>query len=229
MAFLNLGAIELYQKTKPKCNTKRPLTAEDREKNRQRANQLYLQQKQEAQQRRKILQEKQFQENQHRYPKLYMLLQSVDFENWFEALTGQAWDHSIDYDVDEVKLRLLNEQRFLDWKEGKMSSVEEEKNWRLCQEMSCIDKNIKGSQRYRAMLMLSTPKWSNLKAIEAIYAERDRRNKEYSGIGPFQVDHIVPIQGRTVCGLHVPANLRVIPAQENMRKGSSFCKSYLLK
>lgn len=34
------------------------------------------------------------------------------------------------------------------------------------------------------------------------------------------VDHIVPLQHPQVCGLHVPANLRVIPLAVNVRKGN---------
>lgn len=38
----------------------------------------------------------------------------------------------------------------------------------------------------------------------------------------YHVDHIIPLAGRNVSGLHVHENLAVIPAIENMQKRNHF-------
>lgn len=73
----------------------------------------------------------------------------------------------------------------------------------------------------RASKLLATPKWlseAQLKDIQTEYALRDWCSK-VMGI-EFHVDHIVPLKGEEVCGLHVPWNLRVIPAKVNLTKGN---------
>lgn len=65
-----------------------------------------------------------------------------------------------------------------------------------------------------------TPVWADLLAIQKVY-EMARDMNEKTG-EEWQVDHIIPLQGKLVSGLHVHANLQVLPALENARKHNSF-------
>lgn len=60
------------------------------------------------------------------------------------------------------------------------------------------------------------PQWANEFFISEAY--RLARLREQVCGGKWHVDHIVPLRGRTVCGLHCEANLQVIPALENQQK-----------
>jgi hypothetical protein len=77
--------------------------------------------------------------------------------------------------------------------------------------------NTARSARRRAAKMQATPSWSNKEHIESLYLIT-AINRE--GGYDMHVDHIVPLQSDTVCGLHCEANLQLLPASDNISKGN---------
>ncbi len=73
--------------------------------------------------------------------------------------------------------------------------------------------NAKNAAR-QAHIKTATPPWADLEKIRAIY--------DAAASAGLEVDHIVPLRGRLVCGLHCEANLRAIEPEENRRKTNSF-------
>ena len=63
-----------------------------------------------------------------------------------------------------------------------------------------------------ARKLQATPAWSDHDEIREIYAAANKLGME--------VDHIVPLRSKIVCGLHVPANLAIIPAWANRKKSN---------
>ena len=79
------------------------------------------------------------------------------------------------------------------------------------------------SAKKRASILERTPKWLSQEHIEAIKVEYELAYWCSTVMGSqYHVDHIVPLQGKTVSGLHVPWNLRVIPAKDNLSKGNKW-------
>lgn len=82
-------------------------------------------------------------------------------------------------------------------------------------------KNAAQTMRRQAAKIMRTPRWltpEDWSSIKSKYSEA-RSMTLVSGVA-HQVDHIVPLRGKSVCGLHVPWNLRVIPARENAKKSN---------
>jgi hypothetical protein len=83
-------------------------------------------------------------------------------------------------------------------------------------------KVLEQSSRKRATKLNRTPLWLNsgdLFEIECVYTYA----KSLNNIGlNYHVDHIIPLRGKKVSGLHIASNLQVIPAIENLIKSNKF-------
>lgn len=69
----------------------------------------------------------------------------------------------------------------------------------------------------RGRLLNATPNWlveQDFDDIKNFYIEA-----QYFG---YDVDHIIPLQNKLVCGLHVPSNLQIISHTENVRKNNKY-------
>lgn len=111
-------------------------------------------------------------------------------------------EQSAEFDRHERELLALHESRKFEREQAKL-------------QQSKALQNARNSSR-RARERQRSVSWANHEKIKSIYLEAVRLS-EATGI-PHHVDHIYPLAGVSVSGLHVENNLRVIPAVDNMRK-----------
>ena len=78
----------------------------------------------------------------------------------------------------------------------------------------------RGAQRRAAQLKRTWFKDHYKEEVKAVYKMAESM-RDFTGLD-WHVDHIIPLQGKLVSGLHVPWNLKVIPAEDNVRKGNKF-------
>lgn len=69
------------------------------------------------------------------------------------------------------------------------------------------------STKRKKRIKQATPDWADLEAIRVFYEYRPDK---------MEVDHIVPISGETVCGLHIIENLQYLSRSANASKNNRF-------
>ena len=138
--------------------------------------------------------------------------------------------HNINYRKDNKELmkkreklyrlknkEIIKEQQSEWFNKNKEKVLKQQKEYRTLNKGITNDRNA----RRRARKLNATPQWLTPKQkqeIQDIYVECSRMSKETSI--SHHVDHIIPLQGKTVCGLHVPWNLQILTDAENLLKSN---------
>ena len=123
----------------------------------------------------------------------------------------------------EAKSRYYEENRDEVIQRAALRPPEEKRKSREAWKRANPDKVQAHTKSRRRKHRNATPKWLSAKQrnqMREMYRIA-RTSTQITGV-QYVVDHIVPLRGTDVWGLHVPWNLRVITQDENLRKSNTF-------
>lgn len=131
-----------------------------------------------------------------------------------DELKKNIYPYQNDVDVEHMLNDLMHKKIIIKLDDGyKIANI-----YKWCVESKTIETSFYASNR-RASKRNASPLWADRKKIKDIYTQA--KILSLSGIS-HHVDHIIPLQNKNVCGLHVENNLRIITASENIKKSNKF-------
>jgi hypothetical protein len=119
----------------------------------------------------------------------------------------------IRYDANPKEMNLKNTLR----RNAKVEEYRERD--RKYSKVHRTEKYVHNSKRRKGVEM-ATPKWADLEEMARIYKLSESLSKNTNI--KHNVDHIIPLKHKLVCGLNIPSNMRVITQKENFQKGNKF-------
>jgi len=162
-------------------------------------------------------------DNKENHKLVYALFQQRGGANWFESLTGLELDEGriyrdIIYFQDCLECAILVEDEI----NNPSATKREIKRIQYKQLLRLTDKGASAPplKIRQALVSLGTPAWADMEKVKHFYDE-SRNITKSTGVA-HNVDHIVPIKHKRVCGLHNEFNLQVITKTENHKKGNRF-------
>lgn len=136
-------------------------------------------------------------------------------------LKNHLWQIEHPERVKEISRRHYAENRDDYIARANAASEEDRRRWKKAWKQANPGRVRADTLARKRGLARATPEWlttDDYRAMAAVY-EKAKMLDVQTG-EPFHVDHIVPLRDADdlVCGLHVPWNLRAVPANANMRR-----------
>lgn len=142
---------------------------------------------------------------------------SESTRSWYKANREAVLIKQKNYGQKNAEMR--SAQRKIRYAQNSAYELRKNSEWRKANKGLTTFHSVK----YQTNKKNRTPNWLTEEQVKSIATEYELATwcTKVMGI-KYHVDHIVPLQGKTVSGLHVPWNLRVIPALDNQSKSNKF-------
>jgi hypothetical protein len=116
--------------------------------------------------------------------------------------------------IDERKLRQG------EYRDANREKINQQKRDKYAEDPEFRIKAKAHAAQKHAALLERSPEWRSPEKIDEIYKSADEAT-QITGV-PHEVDHVIPLQGNKVSGLHHQDNLLVVPRRENRAKYNRF-------
>lgn len=96
--------------------------------------------------------------------------------------------------------------------------------WNELRKRNKIPQSVRVAKR-RAMKKKADVSWADKQYMRDLYANAKEATEIFQSVGltfRFEVDHIVPLVHKKVCGLHTEDNLQILSCTENRKKSNKF-------
>jgi hypothetical protein len=114
--------------------------------------------------------------------------------------------------ADKARLKRWLDKDGSKEKQYKANQKTQSERWRRWRLTHLKEHRAKGALE-KARKLQRCPPWADLDAIKQFYLACP---------AGYHVDHIIPLCGKLVNGLHIRENLQYLPALDNLRKGNRF-------